>query len=103
MSEQGQTEVESPDRRAFRVEVRSFLDAHAEPLAEVDPWTVSDFPDDAEAAAHFSRGRAWQATLADMGGRESPGRPNTGVGVETPGWVGSSPRRQLVSDPTRGS
>ena len=54
MSEQGQTEVESPDRRAFRVEVRSFLDAHAEPLAEVDPWTVSDFPDDAEAEAYFS-------------------------------------------------
>ena len=67
MSEQGQTEVESPDRRAFRVEVRSFLDAHAEPLAEVDPWTVSDFPDDAEAEAYFSRGRAWQATLADHG------------------------------------
>ena len=67
MSEQGQTEVESPDRRAFRVEVKSFLDAHAEPLAEVDPWTVSGFPDDAEAEAYFSRGRAWQATLADHG------------------------------------
>ena len=40
MSEHGQTEVESPDRGAFRVEVRSFLEAHAEPLAEVDPWTV---------------------------------------------------------------
>ena len=101
MSKHSQTEVESPDRSAFRVEVRSFLEAHAEPLAEVDPWTVSGFPDDAEAEAYFSRGRAWQATLADHGGRGSPGRPNTGAGVETPGWVGSSLRRRLASDPTR--
>ena len=72
MSEQGQTEVESPDRRAFRVEVKSFLDAHAEPLAEVDPWTVSGFPDDAEAEAYFFRGRAWQATLA---GQVIPAHP----------------------------
>jgi len=67
MSGHGQTEVEPPDRSAFRAEVRSFLDAHAEPLAKADPWAVSGFPDDAEAEAYFSRGRAWQATLADHG------------------------------------
>ena len=46
MSQHGQTEVESPDRSAFRVEVRSFLEAHAEPLAELD----ADAPE-AEALA----------------------------------------------------
>ncbi|MEE2769220.1 MAG: acyl-CoA dehydrogenase family protein [Actinomycetota bacterium] len=67
MSGDGAAEVESPDREAFRLEVRSFLEAHAEPRADVDPWVVSGFPDDAEAEAHFAKGRAWQATLADHG------------------------------------
>ena len=54
MSGHGQIEVEPADRSAFRAEVRSFLDSHAEPLAEADPWAVSGFPDDAEAEAYFS-------------------------------------------------
>ena len=103
MSEQGQAEVESPDRRAFRVEVKSFLDAHAEPLAEVDPWTVSGFPDDAEAEAHFSRGRAWQATLADHGWAGITWPAEYG-GRGGDAWMGRVfAEGQLVSDLTRGS
>jgi alkylation response protein AidB-like acyl-CoA dehydrogenase len=58
---------ESPERAAFRAEALAFLEAHAEPRAETDPWEVMGFPDDAEALAHFEKCRAWQRTMADHG------------------------------------
>ena len=58
---------DTPEQAEFRSSSRAFLADHAEPLAEVDPWQVSGFPDDAEARAYFEHGRAWQRTLADHG------------------------------------
>ncbi|HAZ17307.1 MAG TPA: dehydrogenase [Acidimicrobiaceae bacterium] len=63
----GDDATESPEQVAFRASARSFLSAHAEPRAEVDPWQVSGFPDDDEARAYFEHGRAWQRTLATHG------------------------------------
>ena len=63
----GDDATESPEQVAFRASARSFLSAHAEPRAEVDPWQISGFPDDDEARAYFEHGRAWQRTLATHG------------------------------------
>ena len=59
--------TETAEQAAFRTEARAFLEAHAEPRAEADPWEVIGFPDDAEALAHFEKCRTWQRTLADHG------------------------------------
>lgn len=59
--------AEAPERVAFRAEARAFLEAHAEPRTEADPWEVVGFPDDDEALAHFEKCGAWQRTLADNG------------------------------------
>ncbi len=63
----GDLPTEPPERAALRAEVRAFLEAHAEPLLEADPWEVSGFPDEEEAHAYFERGRSWQRTLAEHG------------------------------------
>ena len=47
------TPTETAEQAAFRTEARAFLEAHAEPRAEADPWEVIGFPDDVEALAHF--------------------------------------------------
>ena len=58
---------DTPEQAAFRASARAFLADHAEPLAEINPWQVSGFPDDDDARAYFEHGRAWQRTLADQG------------------------------------
>ncbi len=58
---------DTPEQAEFRAATRDFLTDHAEPRAEIDPWQVSGFPDDAEAKAYFEHGRTWQRTLADHG------------------------------------
>lgn len=63
----GDLPTELPERAALRAEARAFLEAHAEPLVEADPWEVSGFPDEEEAHAYFERGRSWQRTLAEHG------------------------------------
>ena len=59
--------TEPADQAAFRLEARAFLTEHAEPLAAIDPWQVSGFPDDQQARSYFERGRDWQRTLAAHG------------------------------------
>ena len=63
----GDLPTEPPERAALRAEARAFLEAHAEPLLEADPWEVSGFPEEEEAHAYFERGRSWQRTLAEHG------------------------------------
>ena len=58
---------DTPEQAEFRAAARAFLTDHAEPRAEIDPWQVSGFPDDAEAKAYFEHGRIWQRTLANHG------------------------------------
>jgi alkylation response protein AidB-like acyl-CoA dehydrogenase len=74
---------ESPERQAFRREVRSFLEANAEPKQASSMWALSFHTDEAESAREFATGRAWQRTLfehgfagltypEDVGGRGGP-------------------------------
>ena len=59
--------ADTAEQAAFRAEARAWLEAHADPKGDGDPWEVSGFPDEEQAHAYFERGRAWQRTLADHG------------------------------------
>ncbi len=59
--------AEPAEHAAFRAEVTAWYDANATPKQPDNPWDVTVFTDDAEAAEHFRRGRAWQRRLYDAG------------------------------------
>ncbi len=57
--------AESRRKADFRTEVRTFLEANAEPKREQSMWSLNSPSDPAHAAREFAASRAWQKLLFD--------------------------------------
>ena len=89
--------ADTAEQAAFRAEARAWLEAHADPKGDGDPWEVSGFPDEEQAHAYFERGRAWQRTLADHGWAGLTWPVEYG-GRGGPAWLRSAGRSSASGD-----